>query len=186
MSSSAVAAHGDAGSSQPPEILGLLSDPVRWQLVVELGRSDCRVGELVALVGKPQNLVSYHLGELRRGRSRQRTPKLRRRPRHLLPGRSRSAAGIFSAKPVSRSIPGSRLPRLPQTTSSRDRLDRGCSSCALATVPAPRSPKRSSSTDRRAPSKHAARVAIPRRCIRTQCGSWRSGVSTLPIGRRSP
>src|SRR3954468_8994031 len=49
----------------PPEILGLLSDPLRWQLVVELGRSDRRVGELVQLVGKPQNLVSYHLAELR-------------------------------------------------------------------------------------------------------------------------
>ena len=52
-------------ASSPPEILGLLGDPVRWQLVAELGRSDRRVGELVALVGKPQNLVSYHLRELR-------------------------------------------------------------------------------------------------------------------------
>jgi protein-tyrosine-phosphatase len=51
--------------TQPPEILGLLSDPLRWQLVAELGRSDRRVGELVTLVDKPQNLVSYHLGELR-------------------------------------------------------------------------------------------------------------------------
>jgi ArsR family transcriptional regulator, arsenate/arsenite/antimonite-responsive transcriptional repressor / arsenate reductase (thioredoxin) len=51
--------------TRPPEILGLLSDPLRWQLVVELGRSDRRVGELVQLVGKPQNLVSYHLAELR-------------------------------------------------------------------------------------------------------------------------
>ena len=50
---------------QPPEILGLLSDPLRWQLVTELGRSDRRVGELVQLIGKPQNLVSYHLAELR-------------------------------------------------------------------------------------------------------------------------
>ena len=54
--------------TQPPEILGLLSDPLRWQLVVELGRSDRRVGELVQLVGKPQNLVSYHLAELRHAR----------------------------------------------------------------------------------------------------------------------
>jgi protein-tyrosine-phosphatase len=54
-----------AGTLAPPEILGLLSDPLRWQLVGELGRSDRRVGELVQLVGKPQNLVSYHLAELR-------------------------------------------------------------------------------------------------------------------------
>jgi protein-tyrosine-phosphatase len=53
--------------TQPPEILGLLGDPLRWQLVGELGRSDRRVGELVELVGKPQNLVSYHLAELRHG-----------------------------------------------------------------------------------------------------------------------
>src|SRR4026207_1676169 len=52
-------------TSQPPEILGLLSDPLRWQLIGGLGRSDRRVGELVQLVGKPQNLVSYHLAELR-------------------------------------------------------------------------------------------------------------------------
>jgi len=51
--------------TRPPEILGLLSDPLRWQIIVELGRSDRRVGELVALVGKPQNLISYHLAELR-------------------------------------------------------------------------------------------------------------------------
>jgi ArsR family transcriptional regulator, arsenate/arsenite/antimonite-responsive transcriptional repressor / arsenate reductase (thioredoxin) len=52
--------------TEPPEILGVLSDPLRWQLVSELGRSDRRVGELVELVDKPQNLVSYHLAELRR------------------------------------------------------------------------------------------------------------------------
>jgi protein-tyrosine-phosphatase len=54
-------------STEPPDILGLLGDPLRWQLISELGRSDRRVGELVGLVGKPQNVVSYHLGELRRG-----------------------------------------------------------------------------------------------------------------------
>jgi protein-tyrosine-phosphatase len=54
-----------ATQPQPPEILGLLGDPLRWQLVAELGRSDRRVGELVQIVGKPQNLVSYHLKELR-------------------------------------------------------------------------------------------------------------------------
>ena len=56
----------DATRLQPPAVLGLLADPLRWQLVAELGRSDRRVGELVQLVGKPQNLVSYHLAELRK------------------------------------------------------------------------------------------------------------------------
>jgi protein-tyrosine-phosphatase/DNA-binding transcriptional ArsR family regulator len=51
--------------TEPPTILGLLSDPLRWQLVNELAGSDRRVGELVERTGKPQNLVSYHLGALR-------------------------------------------------------------------------------------------------------------------------
>jgi protein-tyrosine-phosphatase/DNA-binding transcriptional ArsR family regulator len=49
----------------PQEFLQLLADPQRWQLLVHLGGSDRRVGELAELVGKAQNLVSYHLGELR-------------------------------------------------------------------------------------------------------------------------
>jgi len=53
-------------STQPPAVLGLLSDPLRWQIVRELGSSDRRVGELVAIVDKPQNVVSYHLAELRK------------------------------------------------------------------------------------------------------------------------
>ena len=53
--------------TDPPAILGLLGDPLRWRLAVELARSDRRVGELVALVEKPQSLVSYHLAELKRG-----------------------------------------------------------------------------------------------------------------------
>lgn len=53
-------------SPSPPEVLALLADPVRWQLVTELARSDRRVGELVERVDRPQNAVSYHLGALRR------------------------------------------------------------------------------------------------------------------------
>ncbi len=51
----------------PIEFLQLIADPLRWQLLDELSRSDRRVGELCALVGKPQSLVSYHLRELRAG-----------------------------------------------------------------------------------------------------------------------
>lgn len=50
-----------------PPILKLLAHDVRWELVAQLSRSDRRVGELVALTERPQNLVSYHLGRLRAG-----------------------------------------------------------------------------------------------------------------------
>src|SRR6476660_3835099 len=46
-------------------VLQLLGDPHRWRLLSERAESDRRVGELTELVGKPQSLVSYHLGELR-------------------------------------------------------------------------------------------------------------------------
>lgn len=51
----------------PPEFLRLAGDPLRWRLLSELAGSDRRVGELTALVGQPQNAVSYHLGRLRAG-----------------------------------------------------------------------------------------------------------------------
>ena len=51
----------------PFRFLQLVADPHRWALLQELARSDRRVGELCDLVGRPQNLVSYHLGELRSG-----------------------------------------------------------------------------------------------------------------------
>jgi ArsR family transcriptional regulator, arsenate/arsenite/antimonite-responsive transcriptional repressor / arsenate reductase (thioredoxin) len=55
-----------ATESSPLAFLQLVGDPQRWQLLVELARSDRRVGELMELCDRPQNVVSYHLGELRR------------------------------------------------------------------------------------------------------------------------
>lgn len=43
----------------------MAAHPVRWALLTELAGSDRRVRELVAAVGEPQNLVSYHLRLLR-------------------------------------------------------------------------------------------------------------------------
>jgi thioredoxin type arsenate reductase len=54
------------GFSRPPEILILLAHQVRWQLMIALTKSDRRLRELVALLNKPQNLVSYHLDRLRK------------------------------------------------------------------------------------------------------------------------
>jgi ArsR family transcriptional regulator, arsenate/arsenite/antimonite-responsive transcriptional repressor / arsenate reductase (thioredoxin) len=49
----------------PPEFLQLVGHPLRWRLLGELAGSDRSVHELVARIGEPQNLVSYHLGKLR-------------------------------------------------------------------------------------------------------------------------
>jgi ArsR family transcriptional regulator, arsenate/arsenite/antimonite-responsive transcriptional repressor / arsenate reductase (thioredoxin) len=48
-----------------PAFVRLAADPIRWRLLSELAYSDRRVRELCALLGRPQNLVSYHLGKLR-------------------------------------------------------------------------------------------------------------------------
>lgn len=50
----------------PPDFLQVAADPQRWRLLAELAMSDRRVGELTDLIGKPQNLVSYHLAALRK------------------------------------------------------------------------------------------------------------------------
>jgi protein-tyrosine-phosphatase/DNA-binding transcriptional ArsR family regulator len=48
-------------------VIRLLADPLRWRLMRELTSGDRRVRELVAAAGQPQNLVSYHLRQLRAG-----------------------------------------------------------------------------------------------------------------------
>src|SRR5919204_789805 len=55
-----------ATAGQPPTLFFLGAHPVRWMLVTELARSDCRVRELTRALRLPQSLVSYHLGRLRR------------------------------------------------------------------------------------------------------------------------
>ena len=60
----ATAAYGESSS---PGFLRLAGHPLRWLLLSELARSDRRVGELCALAGRRQSLVSYHLRQLRGG-----------------------------------------------------------------------------------------------------------------------
>jgi protein-tyrosine-phosphatase/DNA-binding transcriptional ArsR family regulator len=62
-----MAADSALADTSPPAFLQLAGNPVRWRLLTELARSDLRVGELTALVGQPQNTVSYHLARLRAG-----------------------------------------------------------------------------------------------------------------------
>ncbi|WP_246158423.1 ArsR family transcriptional regulator [Catellatospora sichuanensis] len=53
---------------QVPEFLQAAAHPVRWRLIGELATSDRNVRELTERVCQPQNLVSYHLGRLRKAR----------------------------------------------------------------------------------------------------------------------
>lgn len=53
--------------SGPPSFVKLASHPIRWSLLTSLAESDRYVGELAGLTGYPPNLVSYHLGLLRKG-----------------------------------------------------------------------------------------------------------------------
>jgi ArsR family transcriptional regulator, arsenate/arsenite/antimonite-responsive transcriptional repressor / arsenate reductase (thioredoxin) len=50
---------------QTPHFLKLLAHDIRWNILVLLARSDYCVQELARLIQKPQNLVSYHLKQLR-------------------------------------------------------------------------------------------------------------------------
>ncbi|HVT70090.1 MAG TPA: metalloregulator ArsR/SmtB family transcription factor, partial [Trebonia sp.] len=56
-------------SSAPvPPVFRLLADPVRWRLLRELAAGDRRVRELTEALDQPQNLISYHLRQLRAAR----------------------------------------------------------------------------------------------------------------------
>jgi protein-tyrosine-phosphatase len=57
----------DRAVADPPGFVRLVAHPLRWRLLQELVRSDRAVKELTALVTEPQNLVSYHLRQLRDG-----------------------------------------------------------------------------------------------------------------------
>ena len=48
--------------------LHLLGNDLRWQIAVTLARGDYRVQDLARLLGRPVNLLSYHLAVLRRAR----------------------------------------------------------------------------------------------------------------------
>jgi len=52
-------------TAEPPVFLGLLANKQRWRMVCALAKGDRRVSELVTLLEEPQNLVSYHLRQLR-------------------------------------------------------------------------------------------------------------------------
>ncbi len=101
--------------------LQLVADPQRWQLLTHLSESDRRVGELVALTGEAQNLVSYHLRELRSaGLVTSRKSSADGRDTYYRLDLERCAAGF--AEVASSLHPGVRLvPSVPPPGTSRQR-----------------------------------------------------------------
>src|SRR4051794_29713459 len=61
------AARANRTGGEPPAFVQLAAHPLRWAVLHELARSDRAVSELTELVDEPQNLVSYHLRQLRDG-----------------------------------------------------------------------------------------------------------------------
>ena len=56
----------ESADRDAPVFVRMAANPLRWRLLTVLAASDHRVRELVELLGRPQNLVSYHLRLLRR------------------------------------------------------------------------------------------------------------------------
>src|SRR5262245_18637397 len=52
-------------AQRTPQVLRLLADDLRWQIVRALSLSDYNVQELIRKLKRPPNLVSYHLRQLR-------------------------------------------------------------------------------------------------------------------------
>ena len=138
----------DPDGGEPPRFVRLASHPLRWRLLRELVQSDRTVRELMVLVDEPQSLVSYHLRLLREGGlvTARRSSADRRD--------SYYAIDLVACREALRDAGGALHPslRLGARRSVREfgagDVARGCCSCARATAPGHRSPKRSSSTCR--------------------------------------
>ncbi len=113
-----------SASGQVPPVIRLLADPLRWRLTCELAGGDQRVRELVAATGQPQNLVSYHLRQLREaGLVTARRSSFDARDTYYsldLPGCSRALAAAGSAlHPALGGMPGGATGRGTRTERRR-------------------------------------------------------------------
>ncbi len=158
-----------AADEAPLQFLQLVADPLRWQLLNHLARSDRRVGEVAQLVGKAQNLVSYHLGELRSG--------------GLVSARQSSADGrdtyyrldlarfgqLFVAAGAAMHPALELAPRALPAPGAVKRKERVLFLCT-GNSRARRSPRRCSLIARRVWSRPEARAVTRSRCTRTPCG----------------
>src|SRR5215468_1004909 len=145
----------------PPPFARMAADPLRWQLLRELAHSDRRVRELVALAGQPQNLVSYHLGQLRAsGLVGARRSSFDGRDTYYHLDLARCAQSLASAGAALH--PGLRLDPAPPAVPAR--ICARCCSCARATAPGRRRLRHWSGLALAAGCRPSALAAIPGRC----------------------
>ncbi len=134
-------------AAAPPTFVRLAAHPLRWRLLTALTDSDYRVRELVTQVGEPQNLVSYHLRLLRQGglvTSTRSSHDGRDSYYHLdldrcaeLLAETGAALHPLLRRDAASPVPPSGRPGSPVSP---------CCSCAPATAPAPRWPRRCCAT----------------------------------------
>ena len=169
----------------PIEFLQLVADPLRWQLLQELARSDRRVERAHRAVRQAPEpgLVPPAGAARRRGWCRPDGA----RPTGATPTTASTSPGAGAccarpALPCTRAAARARSPRAPPVPRGGRR---GCCSCAPATAPAPRSPRRCSRRCRTTPSRPAAPGAIRRCSTPTRSASWPSAASTSRADRPS-
>jgi ArsR family transcriptional regulator, arsenate/arsenite/antimonite-responsive transcriptional repressor / arsenate reductase (thioredoxin) len=109
-------------------VVRLLADPVRWRLMRELASGDQRVRELMTAVGQSQNLVSYHLRQLRAGGLvTARRSNFDRRDTYYslnLEGCARALAGAASALHPGLALPPAAAPEKAAVQATEPEADR--------------------------------------------------------------
>src|SRR5437870_10029536 len=160
----------DVATVRPSRFVQLLADEQRWRLLQELARSDRKVSELTELVGRPQNLVSYHLASLRNaGIVSARRSSADRRDTYYRIEMRRCVDYLCGVDRLCSPACGSTWSLRGPWMVAAEAGAQACSSSARETALALKWPKRFSSITLAVRSELAARAAIRSRYIPMRC-----------------